>query len=514
MLLEMLKGAVVNSGKFRGFYASSYAQAKELLAERPFFAAIVDLELPDCNTGDAIDLTLSYNIPTIALTGLMNEALRDKILEKPIVDYITKESQESINNALIIAENLLIYEHEKVLVVDDSKAARAILEDMLTSLTFSVKEAVDAESAIEILKTENDFCAILIDYKLPHMNGMQLMHEIRRMDLKKIPVMIGITSYSDPKTRLGLLKAGANDVFLKPFVKEEFNAKLANALRLAESQTKMQKYVEMVEKFIMIIDTNASGIIVSVSQAFIDASGYTTEEIIGKKINSLIAELPEYNELSSCANTHEKVHLEVKNYKKDGQPYWLSLHCEPIVNKINEHLGCRIILQDITAKKYAQKMAMTDKLTGISNRRKIEDDFSDVIEKARLANEPFGLIIADIDHFKHVNDKFGHQTGDDVLKGVAEILATNIRKVDVIGRWGGEEFVILAKGANLTNTVNLAQKLRVAIARQEFEVAGNLTASFGVSAYTEGDTQSSLFARADEALYQAKASGRNAVGQL
>lgn len=160
-LIEILKSAIQSSGKFRGFYAYNYAQAKELIAQRQFFAAIVDLELPDCATGEALDLSISHNIPTIALTGLMNDVLREKILHKPIVDYITKENIESINNALLIAENLLIYEHEKILIIDDSSAARSMLVQMLNTLTFEVIEAADAESALEILKTQSDFCAIL-----------------------------------------------------------------------------------------------------------------------------------------------------------------------------------------------------------------------------------------------------------------------------------------------------------------------------------------------------------------
>lgn len=513
MLLAMLREAVDASGKFNGCYAASYSEAKQLLEENDFFAAIVDLELPDCKTGDAVDLTLSKKIPTIALTGLMNSSLRERILEKPIVDYITKDSNESISNALIIAENLLMYEHERVLIVDDSKTSRTIVKDMLESLTFRVEESIDGESALEILKNDSNFCTILINYQLPKMNGIQLIHEIRRLNLKKVPVIIGITSYADSNTRLGLLKAGANDVFLKPFVKEEFNAKLANALRLAESQSKTQTYLEMVEKFIMILDVDSKGLIQSASHAFIESSGYQIDEIIGKPVNTLIPALPDYSEMVACKNIREKVILEVKNYKKDGQPYWLSLYCEAILNKMNEHVGCRIILQDITAKKYAQKMAMTDNLTGIGNRRKIEDEFSDAIERARATGEGFGVIIADIDHFKKVNDTYGHQVGDEILKGVAEILSHNIRKIDFIGRWGGEEFVILAKGANLANSINLAQKLRVAIARQEFDEVGQITASFGVSAYNTGDTQFAMFERADEALYKAKESGRNAVGQ-
>lgn len=345
------------------------------------------------------------------------------------------------------------------------------------------------------------------------MNGIKLIQEIRRMNLKRMPVMIGITSHSDIKTRLGLLKAGANDVFLKPFFKEEFNAKLANALRLAESQTKMQKYVDMVEKFIMIIDVNASGTITSASNAFVDASGYTIDEIIGKPINDFIKDLSSIKSFMNCAQNTNTTDIEIKNYKKDGQPYWISLHCEPIFNKLDEMIGSRIILQDITAKKYAQKMAMTDKLTGLYNRAKIEEEFTDAVELAKRSNNYFGLIIVDIDYFKKVNDRFGHQVGDSVLVQVADVLKKHVRKADFVGRWGGEEFVVLAKGANLEQSFSLAQKLRVAISRYQFEEVGTMTASFGVSSYRQGDTQSSIFARADEALYSAKAHGRNAVNQ-
>ena len=118
----------------------------------------------------------------------------------------------------------------------------------------------------------------------------------------------------------------------------------------------------------------------------------------------------------------------------------------------------------------------------------------------------------DIDHFKSVNDTYGHDVGDDVLKTLANIVQENIRKIDIFARWGGEEFLILSPGTDLEDVQILAEKLRLAVEHATFPKVNHITISLGISTFGKGDTFTEIFKRADQGLYYAKEHGRNQVG--
>ena len=152
-----------------------------------------------------------------------------------------------------------------------------------------------------------------------------------------------------------------------------------------------------------------------------------------------------------------------------------------------------------------------DTLTGIYNKGKFNRVLDDELKKVRRYKRPLGLILFDIDHFKQINDTFGHQVGDYVLKEIAKIVKSNIRNTDIFARWGGEEFVILAPETDINGLKMLAEKLRKAIEDHQFDKVKKVTASFGVTEATPEDTTDTVVRRADEALYLAKDKGRNRV---
>lgn len=164
-----------------------------------------------------------------------------------------------------------------------------------------------------------------------------------------------------------------------------------------------------------------------------------------------------------------------------------------------------------TMNKELNRLSVTDKLTGLFNRVKTDDMLDGEILRARRFGQTFGLILLDIDLFKTVNDSHGHQVGDQVLIDVADILRTNIRQTDVVGRWGGEEFIIVCPQSDESGSYNLAENLRKKIATHVFSVVGHKTASFGVTTYRANDTSKDIVGRADGALYEAKQKGRNRV---
>lgn len=169
--------------------------------------------------------------------------------------------------------------------------------------------------------------------------------------------------------------------------------------------------------------------------------------------------------------------------------------------------GFYAIVRDITDTLNAQ----TDYLTGLSNRRRFESEGCRLLALAQRHREPISLIMADIDHFKTVNDTLGHLAGDEVLKKFAELLLHINRDSDLSGRWGGEEFVLLLPKTDINGARELAERLRTAVAGNAFPNSLRITISLGVAAAKSNDSILTLQEKADNALYRAKGVGRNNV---
>lgn len=158
-----------------------------------------------------------------------------------------------------------------------------------------------------------------------------------------------------------------------------------------------------------------------------------------------------------------------------------------------------------------ESLSVTDQLTGLFNRRKFDEVLLNECERAKRSDLSLTLIIADIDHFKTVNDRYGHQVGDQVLVAIAQLLQHGVRKVDTVARWGGEEFVILCPATDLARACVVANNIRLAIGHHDFPVVGRKTCCFGVTQYRPGEAPEATVKRADDALYRAKGEGRNQV---
>jgi two-component system cell cycle response regulator len=163
------------------------------------------------------------------------------------------------------------------------------------------------------------------------------------------------------------------------------------------------------------------------------------------------------------------------------------------------------------------ELAVTDQLTGLHNRRYMTGQIGALMKRAALGGEPVSLLLVDIDHFKKINDSFGHDVGDEVLKEFAARLASNVRAIDLPVRYGGEEFVIVMPDTQLTDARRIAERIRLHVAGSPFRAMSgdellSVTISIGVASSQPGeDDAQGLLKRADEALYEAKSSGRNRV---
>lgn len=187
----------------------------------------------------------------------------------------------------------------------------------------------------------------------------------------------------------------------------------------------------------------------------------------------------------------------------------------PIVRaRIRNHLALQRARAELAIKnEELEQLSIRDKLTGLYNRRKLDESLEQEITRAGRYDRPLSVIMLDLDHFKAVNDTHGHPAGDAVLIETASRLQAALRTSDILGRWGGEEFLIFCPETGLPAAVGLAARLQNDFAANEFPAAGCLTASFGVAAHRAGDRPEDLLARADAALYCAKNNGRNRVEQ-
>jgi diguanylate cyclase (GGDEF)-like protein/hemerythrin-like metal-binding protein len=158
-----------------------------------------------------------------------------------------------------------------------------------------------------------------------------------------------------------------------------------------------------------------------------------------------------------------------------------------------------------------ERLSSTDRLTGAWNRAHLDRVVESELNRSMRSRQPVSLILLDIDHFKRVNDTFGHQTGDSVLRELVQIIKTHIRAADSLFRWGGEEFVVLASSAGYRGAAVMAEALRSKVERHSFDTAGPVTISLGVSEHFAAESAETWFGRVDAALYVAKHGGRNRI---
>lgn len=297
----------------------------------------------------------------------------------------------------------------------------------------------------------------------------------------------------------------------------------------------LQDYVDHIEQAFIISKTDTRGIITYANDLFCKISGYSREELLGKQHN--IVRHPDvapevFEKMWDTIQDKKTFKGVVKNRNKSGGTYITEIKVFPIVvdDEIVEYVSVRTDIttyakekeDDIELAKQKFKnersrfkelssIAYTDTLTKVFNRLKFEEVAEIELLTAEKFDLPLSIAVIDIDHFKKFNDNYGHLVGDEVLTMVAGFVNNSVRGTDTFARWGGEEFVILFKGTNKDVARNIAQKLRIGISKLEHQLAGSITASFGITEFVKGDTLESIFKRCDDALYLAKANGRNRV---
>lgn len=284
--------------------------------------------------------------------------------------------------------------------------------------------------------------------------------------------------------------------------------------------------VENTNDVIMVMDATpleeGGPFIVYVNPAFEKLMGYDYADVVGQNPRILQGKETDKatrQKIRMAMANGERIRTQILNYTKNGQALWLDINIVPIHNERGKLAYFAAIERDLTEHKMLQSrleiLASTDALTGLPNRQAIISKAETEFASARRYNRPLSIVMVDVDHFKSINDQHGHATGDQVLRDVATICQDVLRGSDVIGRIGGEEFVLLLPEAEQKSAEHIAERMRARLAGTKILLQNlelNVTASFGVATIGKKDiTMQDVLDRADEAMYHAKHGGRNQV---
>ncbi|WP_334139473.1 diguanylate cyclase [Thermovirga lienii] len=415
---------------------------------------------------------------------------------------------------------------KKVLLVEDTPFYVRIVENLLPKDAFIVITVPSGEEAIKRVFEDKDIAIVLMDVVLSgQLDGIKTAQEI--LKVRDIPILF-LTSSTDPKTLVRINSSGAYGYIPKGTEGVSLLSNVNMALKLHETRLKLKEkeatlraIVNIVKDGILLLDQ--AGRVLFLNPAAEKIFGYTNREARGKGLFSLlepewILDVTSGDEVKSGELEYSK-HLEGKElevkfkHKREERPIFVDMTFSLL--KIEERSYYVVAGKDVTKHKELQEkllyLSITDPLTGAYNRRYTEQRLQEEMERSKRMRTVFSVIMFDLDHFKRVNDEFGHDIGDEVLKRVTDVVKRRIRKIDTLGRWGGEEFLVILPGTTLEKAVFLAEELRKKIEQEDMPFDGNCTASFGVTAFLEGESGKDLIKRADEALYKAKNEGRNCV---
>ena len=443
----------------------------------------------------------------------------------------------------------------RILVVDDQPANVRLLEAKLQAEYFDVCTAVDGFAAIEAAKLEQPDL-ILLDVMMPGMDGYETCRLLKdEPRTRHIPVVM-VTALDQRDDRIRGLESGADDFLTKPIDDVTLFARVRSLLRLKTVLDELRHretsdaISHVLSEPIGELESVARAVVISADPraatryaAAMPAQVRTQVELdpikgieaARKNADLLVVDLtcPGFDGLRLCARirsdaaTRQMPILAVINPGDTANAVRaLDLGVNDIIHRPVDagEMMARVSTQ-LRRKRYADRlrtqldesleMAITDPLTGLHNRRYIASRLHQAMESSNSGGAPVSLLIADIDHFKSINDRFGHEGGDFVLRDFAERIQRDLRALDLAARYGGEEFVLVMPGAGLAEARGASERLRASIASEPFDLGDGrttrVTVSIGCAQAEDGESAESLLRRADEALYLAKGEGRNRV---
>ncbi|MEP7704856.1 diguanylate cyclase [Paraglaciecola sp. 25GB23A] len=396
--MKMMRDLLIKA-KLNPICAQNLTEAKYVFSSsspESFLCAIVDYDLPDAPRGQAIDFTLRSFLPTIVVARHLDDDIREVILKKDIIDYITKENEQVYEYLSRLLSRLEKNKKVGVLVVDALRARRTAMVGLLRRHNFITFESADAEHALATMQKFSIIKLLIVDDEgLPRVSGIELLSLLRREYKKEDLAFIGMTLLKKLGLSARYIKSGANDFLLKPYCHEEFFSRV-------------MQHVEYMENIELI-----------------------------------------------------------------------------------------------------RRAADSDFLTGLPNRRYF---FEKVETHQKHKPQRQALAILDIDHFKAINDTYGHDCGDYSLKEIAKLVAFHFADFTA-ARFGGEEFCVYFANQDPSHAHQALEQFRTALATKVFKFEKNTfhcTVSIGLTHQTQNGI-SGMIRLADKHLYQAKNNGRNQI---
>jgi len=448
----------------------------------------------------------------------------------------------------------------RILIVDDVAPNLKLLKARLTAEYFDVVTATNGFEALAIC-SRNDCDIVLLDVMMPGLDGIEVCRRLKQDPATlHIPVVM-VTALDQPADRLRGLEAGADDFLTKPLDEMALIARVRSLSRLKIALEELRSRVLTLESFgmetslskamsdegkggrIMLVDDRES----SIEKVQVALRGLHTVEVEKDPQAALFRGvegdydlfivslgLKDYDGLRLCSqlrSLERSRHLpllciaETEDRARVLRGLDLGVN-DYLMRPIDRNELIARVRTQIRRKRYADslrdnvqasmEMTVVDPLTGLHNRRYLELHLATLVTQAAEKRQPLSLMILDIDHFKMVNDTFGHDAGDQVLKGFAGRIRKVVRGVDLFCRLGGEEFVVVMPNTNIEIALKIAERIRTAVEKDVFAITTQgisipITVSIGLAESGYGIDADALLRRADKALYKSKDGGRNMV---
>ena len=549
---QKIKDCLLPSGYTHLTLVDSAKKALRFLRNQPVDIIIVDVDTPDLD-GWRLSrlircgiLNCRADLPIVIVASTWCERIAEVTAREYGINYLLPLNHlDDLPGIIGQLAEMRSYEPPKprLLVVEDSPDTSDLIQRVL-STAFDIEVAADGAEGLKIWQ-ERRHDLVLLDVMLPTLSGHDILIEIQAADPHQ-PVVI-MTAHTTIDQAEELMLLGAVDFLPKPFRAEQLrkvcdiaihredylvsNAQFAARVKSLEERE--HEYRHLYESHHQLLDDLQSVVmeldeqlnICFLNRTWESLMGYAVEDSIGRPIEDFTSQeeahqFAVFKEKITAAIYEKKSNTEIELCLRDvnDQKIWTQLKISRSTRS-EQFSTLTVCLDNITERRKSQEqlkyLAMHDSLTGLNNRHYFESTLDQLAHDASRSKRRHGLVYLDLDHFKVINDTFGHQKGDEVLREMSAMLSRRIRKPDILCRLGGDEFAVLLRNVTAETAQDFARDIQKTIGEFSFQLQEqriNLGCSIGVTLIDgSAHTAEEHFMRADIALYVAKGRGRNLI---